>query len=65
MTALQTLQLLDNRLPSLDADIFDGLGALMILGLNSNLFTADTGLPAGVFDDVLDTLGAIGTAFTC
>ena len=64
LTALQTLQLLDNRLPSLDADIFDGLGALMILGLNSNLFTADTGLPAGVFDDVLDTLGAIGTAFT-
>ena len=53
------LTLTDNQLTALDADIFDGLNALANLGLVGNPFTANTGLPAGIFDDVLDTLGPV------
>ena len=61
LTALQALHLTDNALEALPATIFDGLGRLSDLRMVDNPFTADTGLPAGIFDDVLDTLGAITT----
>ena len=57
LTALETLSLSFNRLNSLEANLFDGLDSLENLGLVHNPFTAGTGLPAGIFDDVLDTLG--------
>ena len=63
LSALERLDLSGNALTTLPADIFDGLSALERLDLSRNNFTALTGLPAGVFDDVLDTLGAIGGAF--
>ena len=50
--------LADNDLNALPDNIFDGLG-LTTLSLYGNRFTADTGLPNGIFDDVLDTLGTI------
>ncbi len=62
LSALQRLSLRDNNLAALPATIFDGLDRLNILRLRGNSFTADTGLPAGIFDDVLDTLGPIGTS---
>ena len=60
LTALQVLDLEQNNLDALPATIFDGLTVLQDLDLVQNPFMADTGLPAGIFDDVLDTLGAIG-----
>ena len=62
LTSLRTLQIFNAGLTSLDADIFNGLNALVTLGLTGNDFTAGTGLPEGIFDDVLDTLGAIATS---
>ena len=61
LDALVTLVLNTNQLTTLDADLFAGLPALQTLRLEDNQFTADTGLPAGIFDDVLDTLGPIRT----
>ena len=59
LSELGSLFLADNNLAELNANIFDGLSSLTNLSLHDNLFTADTGLPAGVFDDVLGTLGTI------
>ena len=59
LAALTDLSLSDNNLPSLPANIFDGLDSLVELVLSGNPYTADTGLPAGIFDDVVDTLGPI------
>ena len=64
LTSLHTLSLPNNDLEALPATIFDGLDRLSTLFLRDNPFTADTGLPAGIFDDVLDTLGAITTSTT-
>ena len=60
LSVLGSLSLGSNDLTTLPADVFDGLSALEELELDDNNFTALTGLPEGVFDDVLDTLGAIG-----
>ena len=60
LSVLGSLSLGSNDLTTLPADVFDGLSALESLDLDDNNFTALTGLPEGVFDDVLDTLGAIG-----
>ena len=60
LSVLRLLTLSSNDLTTLPADVFDGLSALESLDLDDNNFTALTGLPEGVFDDVLDTLGAIG-----
>ena len=57
LPTLQNLNLSNNSLQTLDAGLFNGLG-LTILNLRNNLFTADTGLPAGIFDPVLGTLGS-------
>ena len=59
LDTLLSLTMTGNQLAALDADIFDGLDALTNLGLVGNPFTADTGLPAGIFDDVLNTLGPV------
>ena len=59
LTALRTLSLNNARLTSLSTGIFDGLNALVNLRLNVNMFMADTGLPEGIFDDILDTLGPV------
>ena len=59
LDALETLTLTSNQLVSLPADIFDGLDALESLFLLDNLFTSNTGLPEGVFDDVLNTLSTL------
>ena len=64
LTALRILDLSGNTLSALDAGVFQGLNALATLSLAGNTFTAGTGLPSGVFDDVLDTLGAIGAGPT-
>ena len=61
LTALENLGLDGNSLNTLPATIFDGLERLSTLRLFGNPFTADTGLPTGIFDDVLDTLGPIAT----
>ena len=62
LTKLTLLHLTNTRLTRLPADIFDGLDVLAILSLDRNsLFTPGTGLPAGIFDDVLDTLKPIST----
>ena len=63
LTALEDLNLVFNRLTGLPADIFDGLDTLSALDLSGNSFTAGTGLPAGIFDDVLDTFDGIDTNF--
>ena len=60
LTALTELSLISNSFTALPADIFDGLDALAILDLSFNNFTAGTGLPAGIFDDVLNTVTSIG-----
>ncbi len=62
LTALRILNLSNNSLQTLDAGLFNGLG-LTILNLRNNMFTADTGLPAGIFDPVLGTLGDGGGSF--
>ena len=59
LTAMTNLSLNGNSLTTLPADIFDGLSALQTLTLHNNPLTAGTGLPDGIFDDVLNTLGAI------
>ena len=60
LMALTRLDLDGNRrLTTLPSDIFDGLDALDHLLLFGNDFTPETGLPAGIFDDVLDTLNSI------
>ena len=64
LPSLTELNLRDNRLTSLSADIFNGLDNLVALDLTGNQFVANTGLPIGVFDPVLDTLGAIRTTPT-
>ena len=61
LTSVQRLYINTNQLTSLHADIFDGLDALVDLGLADNPFTPGTGLPAGIFDDVLNTLGPVAT----
>ena len=61
LSALNTLNVRGNFLTSLDAGLFNGLAALVALNLEGNAFTDGTGLPTGIFDDVLDTLGAIDT----
>ncbi len=61
LTALEILGLGNNALKLLPATIFNGLEKLNTLGIFGNDFTANTGLPAGTFDDVLDTLGPITT----
>ena len=61
LSALDWLNFSDNDLDALPATIFDDLDRLSLLRMSGNPFTADTGLPAGIFDDVLDTLGPIGT----
>ena len=64
LTRLDLLNLGSNQFTTLPADLFDGLERLTTLSLQFiNTFTPATGLPAGIFDDVLDTLGGIGTAF--
>ncbi len=60
LSALEQLGLGDNELTTLPDGVFDGLSVLERLDLRNNNFTALTGLPVGVFDDVLDTLGTIG-----
>ena len=60
LSALSTLNLNDNALTALPADIFADL-ALATLRMFANPFTANTGLPTGIFDDVLNTLGTITT----
>ena len=64
LTSLDTLFLLRNNLPSLPAGIFDGLDSLENLALSGNPWTADTGLPPGIFDDVLDTVGPVTASGT-
>ena len=59
LTSLERLFLQDNELARLPRIIFKGLSRLAILHLRNNLFRPRTGLPIGVFDDVLDTLGPI------
>ena len=63
LTTLDLLNLGRTQLTTLPAGLFDGLDELRALSLRFNMFTPGTGLPAGIFDDVLDTLGGIGTAF--
>ncbi len=63
LTMLDLLNLGSNQFTTLPAGLFDGLEALSTLSLQFNMFTPGTGLPAGIFDDVLDTLGGIGIAF--
>ena len=63
LSALTRLSLRDNNISTLPANVFNGLAALTVLTLNGNMFTADTGLPAGVFDDVLDTLSVFFAGF--
>ncbi len=60
LSALEQLGLADNELTTLPDGVFDGLSVLERLDLRNNNFTTLTGLPVGVFDDVLDTLGTIG-----
>ena len=64
LSALVELRLFNNRLTSLNTNVFDGLDALEDLWLFGNPFTVDTGLPAGVFDDVLNTLGGVESDVT-
>ena len=61
LTALTNLEVHDNGFTALPADIFDGLAALESLSLNFNQFTAGTGLPAGIFDDVLRGVTSVGS----
>ena len=72
LSALESLFLRSNALASIDVDAFNGLDALKELDLENNLKVIGDlispsfrpgGLPAGVFDEVLDTLGAIGSEF--
>ena len=60
LTALRDLKLPDNNLAALPAGVFSGLDNLRDLALAGNEFTADTSLPAGIFDDVLDTRADTG-----
>ena len=62
LSALTNLRLDNNLLTALPADIFDGLNMLALLNLPANLFMAGTGLPRGIFDNVLDTVTTIGPA---
>ena len=64
LSSVDQLLLRNNNLASLPANIFDGLDSLADLTLSGNPFTADTGLPAGIFDDVLDTLGPVAISGT-
>ena len=61
---LRSLFLEDNDLSGLPDDIFAGLDSLANLVLFGNPFTAGTGLPDGVFDPVLGTLGDIAASGT-
>ena len=63
LSDLTGLNVSNNNLSTLPADMFASLGALRRLHLDGNVFTPRTGLPAGVFDAVLATLGEIGTGF--
>ncbi len=58
---LEELFLDDDNLDSLEAGVFAGLESLEDLIVRGNPFTPDTGLPAGIFDDVVDTLVAVST----
>ena len=60
LTTVQSLYINMNAFTSLPVGIFDGLDALVNLALHSNpSFTPGTGLPAGIFDDVLNSLGPV------
>ena len=63
LSSVPTLDLSNAEIDALQRSDFAGLTALASLDLSGNRFTAGTGLPAGVFDDVLDTLDDI-TDFT-
>ena len=63
LSALEELFLNNNALTSIEVGAFNGLDALRVLRLQSNAFTPDTGLPIGVFDDVLNALNAPGASF--
>ena len=63
LSRVSLLDLSRNVLTTLPADIFNGLAALQSLYLEGNRFTSGTGLPVGIFDDVLDTLGILGSFF--
>ena len=59
LSALEGLSLSNNALTTLPAGVFDSLPVLDWLNLRNNNFRSSTGLPAGVLDEVLDTLGLI------
>ena len=61
LTSVVSLYINRNAFTSLPVGIFDELAALDNLGLHDNPFTPGTGLPAGIFDDVLDTLDPVTT----
>ncbi len=61
LTSVDELFINSNNFASLPVGIFDGLDALANLALADNPFTAGTGLPAGIFDDVIDTLVTTAT----
>ena len=66
ITDLETITAIDlsgRSIMALLSGDFDGLAGLTTLNLRNNPFMVDTGLPAGTFDDVVDTLGAIDTDF--
>ena len=63
LPSVTTLDLSNAEIDALQRSDFAGLTALASLNLSGNRFTADIGLPVGVFDDVLDTLDDI-TDFT-
>ena len=59
LTSVVSLYINSNEFTSLPVGIFTGLDAIVNLGLHTNSFTPGTGLPAGIFDEVLDTLVGI------
>ena len=62
LSKLTNLSLFTNLLTALRADVFNGLDVLRVLSLSENSFDPG-GLPAGVFDEVLNTLGPLETQF--
>ncbi len=64
LTGLTGLSVRNNNLNTLPAGLFAGLPVLITLDVRGNPFTPDTGLPVGIFDDILDTLGPITTGST-
>ena len=64
LSALEALSLSNNYLITLPAGVFDNLSVLDWLNLRNNNFRSSIGLPAGVLDDVLDTLGLINPDYS-